>query len=237
MPPPRFDEIVPPLTRRLAAAGLDLWSWTPLDRYNAAVPPEYALPSPGDPGAPCLVIGNSRALWPFVLGHAAAHPDDPDPVDGYVARVVTAALADVPVSAAVRFAPEPPPRRVALQRLAHLAGLAHLGPAHLTVHATHGPWHGLRAAVALAVTPPAGPPPGPAPDPCTGCEKPCLEALDAALAGGGPRESWRAWARIRDVCPAGTTSRYGENQRRYHYTGSRRWLRADPRGEGPFPPA
>ncbi|MGH8586497.1 MAG: hypothetical protein ACREWE_10055 [Gammaproteobacteria bacterium] len=42
-----------------------------------------------------------------------------------------------------------PPRRVAMQRLAHLSGLAYLSPSHLNVHATYGPWIALRAAVVI----------------------------------------------------------------------------------------
>ena len=216
--PAHWNDVVPPLLAHLAGAGFSLASWTPLDRYNAAVDQGYAIPSPGAPDRPCLVIGNGRELWP-ALARArradAALRASPHPVDRYTTRVFRDALEELPVPYTLRLAHEPPPRRFAAQKLAHLAGLAHLGPAYLTVHPEVGPWHALRAALVLDLEPP-GPPPGSAPDPCSLCERPCTTALERALTA--PAATWRDWLAVRDACPVGRSARYSEEQLRYHYT-------------------
>jgi methylmalonic aciduria homocystinuria type C protein len=126
--------------------------------------------------------------------------------------------------AEIRFAPEPPPRRVAMQRLAHVAGLAWLAPSHLCVHPRFGPWIALRAAVVIDVE---GPPPQtPIAAPCD-CATGCQPAFDRALAAGTPRdqaelrERWRLWLAVRDACPVGRAHRYDDDQIRYHYAGDR----------------
>jgi methylmalonic aciduria homocystinuria type C protein len=216
-PRPTWNDVVPPLLARLAEAGLELWSWVPLATYNQAVDPAYAIPSPGAADAPCLVIGNGPALWPALtsaLRDDATLRASPHPVDRYVERVVRDATGSLPPHT-LRLAHAAPPERFAAQRLAHLAGLAHLGPAHLTIHPELGPWHALRVAIALDVPPP-GPPPGPAPDPCSACERPCLRALDAAMTQAAA--TWEDWLAVRDACPVGREARYPEDQLRYHYT-------------------
>jgi methylmalonic aciduria homocystinuria type C protein len=89
----------------------------------------------------------------------------------------------------------------------------------MVVHPELGPWLALRAALVLDLTPPEEEP-GAARDPCSGCAKPCLPALQSALAAGGAgavRQHWRAWLAVRDACPEGREARYGEAQIRYHY--------------------
>lgn len=216
--PATWNEVVPPLVARLAEAGFGLWSWTPLARYQEAVDAAYAIPWDGAPGAPCLVIGNGRELWPALARARAADPGlraSSHPVDAYTERVLGAAVGALPTKHVLRFAHTPPPARFAAQRLAHLAGLAHLGPAHLTVHPELGPWHALRAALVLDLDPP-GPPPAPAPDPCTPCDRPCMAALAQAVAH--PAKGWRGWLAVRDACPVGRAARYDEAQVRYHYS-------------------
>lgn len=51
----------------------------------------------------------------------------------------------------VRWTHDLPPRRVAVQRLAHLSGLAYLSPSHLSAHVTYGPWIALRAAIVIDI--------------------------------------------------------------------------------------
>lgn len=220
--PATWETVVPPLVERLAAGGLCLWSWTTVQRYNAAVDPAYALPSLGRDRTPCLVVGNDRRLWSHLIEDLRERPGArADPVDEYVARKVAVAVAAAPVAVEVRLAPEPPPRRVALQRLAHLAGLGHLGPAHMVLHPRVGPWLALRAALVLDLEPPEIEP-DPAPDPCAGCPRPCLPALEEARRATGDdpaRDHWQRWLAIRDACPEGRQERYGPRQLRYHYAG------------------
>lgn len=195
------------------------------------------LPPVGRARALVIVAGNTRAMWPHVL--ASPYAAGPRPVDDHVAEVVHAAIerALAPLSLrpahAVCFSPDPPPRRIAMQQLAHVAGLAALTPSHLCVHPIYGPWIALRAAIVIDVE---GPPPAPPPPPPCDCTQGCGPALEHALAASaaasapdatGVRERWRLWVAVRDACPIGRAHRYGENQLRYHYTGDRSALRPD----------
>ena len=112
---------------------------------------------------------------------------------------------------------------LAMQRLAHVAGLAYLTETHTSVHPEYGPWIALRAVVSVAV-------PGPLPPatrlvhPCGGCEHACRPAFEHALSTltGAPsqqnlRAHWRAWLAWRDACPVGRQHRYSDAQIRYHY--------------------
>jgi methylmalonic aciduria homocystinuria type C protein len=223
--------IVKAIAARCAAAGLDLCATCAAEDYDAAVPPAYRLPAVGRARALVIVIGNTRALWPIIrAAHRGPLAGVRDPVDRHVETTVRAAVADALAAHApgaaheVRFAPEPPPRRVAMQRLAAVAGLAWLSPSHLSVHPVYGPWIGLRAAIVIDVD---GPPPrAPLPAPCD-CARGCLPLLERALAAGVPssaaelRPRWLAWLAVRDACPVGRTHRYDEAQLRYHYAGDR----------------
>lgn len=212
---------------RLAERGIDLAGHTSVAVYNAAVEAPHRLP--GSPASTVMVVGNTTALWPhvdrFVL--AAGRPIA-DPVDRFVESVIADATADVDGVVDIRFSHEPPPRLIAIQRLAHLAGLAWLSPSHLCVHPVFGPWIALRAAIVfdeLIETVPRQPEP-----PCD-CSQHCLPKLDQALEAGEPSdgaelaERWLLWLAVRDACPVGRGHRYPDEQIRYHYTGARpqRW--------------
>ncbi len=230
------------LTRRIAArlapAGLDLVHALDARWYDAAVAPEYRLPRPGGRDARlALVVGSSRAFWDPFLAWLRADPtrlDVPDPIDRYAVAAVGVALADVAVPHEVRFSFEAPPRRVAMQRLADVAGLASLTPALLCVHPTFGPWIALRAAVVFDVAPPPGAQPA-MPLACHDCAERCAPALaraqEAVVArarhsageiehvGGDPvAPDWTLWLAVRDACPVGREHRYPEAYLRYVYT-------------------
>lgn len=220
--------IVKAIADRCAAAGLDLHATCAAEDYDREVPAAYRLPPVGRPRALVILVGNTRALWPCVRD--AVRAGVRDPIDRHVEATVRAAVDDAraahaPGTAyALRFAPEPPPRRIAMQRLAAVCGLAWLSPSHLSVHPTYGPWIGLRAAIVLDVD---GPPPrAPLPPTCD-CAHACLPRLDEALAAGVPgsaaelRPRWRLWLAMRDACPVGRAHRYDDDQLRYHYTGDR----------------
>ena len=241
-PDPVIDvaALVQAIATSCAAAGLDLHATCAAEDYQREVEPGYRLPDHGRARALVIVIGNTRALWPIVrAARAAGALPGPDPVDRHVeatvAAAVTAALAAHAPGLAVesRFSPEPPPRRVAMQRLAAVAGLAWLSPSHLSVHPVYGPWIGLRAAIVVDVD---GPPPRPAmARPCD-CATGCAPHLAAALAAGVPRGAaelrprWRAWLAVRDACPVGRDHRYDLAQLRYHYTGALDALDGEPGG-------
>jgi cyanocobalamin reductase (cyanide-eliminating) / alkylcobalamin dealkylase len=179
-----------------------------------------------------LLVGNTRALWPAFqkeLGRDPALRADRDPLDRYVVRVVEAARAKLELASAVRFSHLAEPEPLPIQRIAAEVGLCQLSPSHLSIHPEHGPWIALRAVLLFDVT---GPDPLPPPrDPCTSCVKPCLGALHAAIAttsgGEGALEierNWQKWLAVRDACPEGRSSRYGDDQIRYHYSKEKRWL-------------
>lgn len=214
------------LTEGCAASGFDLSAVTTVGQYNAVVEDPYRLP--GHDGAALVVIGNTAALWPFVTDFVVAGDVPvPDPVDRYTEQSIrTAVAAHVPDDEVVdiRYAHEPPPRRVAIQRLAAVAGLAWLSPSHLCVHPRFGPWMALRAAIVLDHEPATiGIPIEP---PCR-CEANCLPLFRQALAAGEPKNAeelkdrWRLWLAARDACPVGREYRYPDEQILYHYTSER----------------
>lgn len=243
--PDDADLVLAALSSRLTPAGFDLVQGLDARDYDAAVAAEYRLPRPGERDARlAVVIGSSRAFWPPLLDWLRADParlDQPDPIDRYVVQVVTAALASIDVPHDVRFSFEAPPRRVAMQRLADVAGLAALTPAMLCVHPTFGPWIALRAAVVFDVAPPERSLAG-AILRCHDCAERCTPALEHALAataargagtardverrGGDPVSTdWRLWLAVRDACPLGREHRYPEPYLRYVYTKDRGVLR------------
>lgn len=206
-----------------AAAGLDLHAITSAGAYNATIAEPFHLPGRDD--ALTIVVGNTRALWPHVGAYVRSCPVPPvDPVDSYVESSIGSATSGVSEVIDIRYSHEPPPRRIAFQRLAHVAGLAWLSPSHLCVHPEFGPWLALRAAIVLDVP---APPPTPPPTPPCDCSNGCGQLLVDALAGNQSVTSsevqaeWRRWLAVRDACPVGRRHRYDDDQIEYHYIGTR----------------
>ncbi|WP_428263734.1 hypothetical protein [Haliangium sp.] len=214
--------------------GLDLAQPLQIGWYNQAVDPAYRAPDFDRPSSLAVVVGNSRALWP-ALARALADDEalaaDPNPVDAYCRRALqTAAVALGAHAWTARFSYDPPPRRVAMQRLAHVSGLAYLAPSQLSVHPRYGPWIALRALVVVDREGPPGPAPTLAP-PCDcsgGCEPLLREALERSRVPQPSSDDiavdWRTWLAVRDACPVGRAFRYDDDQIRYHYTKDRRFL-------------
>jgi hypothetical protein len=240
--------------RRLREAGLDLVHPFSAAPVAAALGPGVALPhlpaSQLDTTAEPLglIIGNSRALWaPFVTSPEATQKDPhmKGPLDNYVERSVSAAMALSGLEFSIAYSHTLLPAPTPLQRIADAAGFAHLGPAHLSVHTTYGPWFALRAVVVLNF--PASELLGlstqSAPNVCQGCAAPCKVALAEALkhhSDPPPSQHVRlatsplrlsnhaqAWARVRLVCPLGQEHQYSAPQMKYHYDKSRAALFAD----------
>lgn len=228
--------ILAPLRAACAAAGFDLFAPVAVGAYNRAVDGVLRLEAFGSEGSLAVVVGNTRALWPKWLGAIARDPAlalEADPLERYTERVIATALDAIPVAAEVRYAHERGARCVAIQRLAHVAGLAYASPTHQSVHPVYGPWIGLRAAVSFdAPAPPAAMAITPLEHPCGDCRARCQPAFERALAAMGrelsqarAREHWRLWLACRDACPVGQEHRYGEAQIRYHYLQDREQLR------------
>lgn len=208
------------LGQPLAAAGFDLIAGTTVQAYNRVAPASYRLPDLGRANTLAVVIGNTAALWP-ALGRIWENPEyRDDPVDRYTTTTISAVLNEIDLTSEVFYAFEPPPRRIAIQQLAHVAGLAWLSPSHLCVHPVFGPWIALRAAVVFDC---AGPETSPINPPCD-CLVGCLPAFEQALAAGEPAskvdlaDRWEDWVAFRAACPVGIRHRYSDEQIRYHYT-------------------
>ena len=171
-----WQSVVEDLRSRCTPAGLDLTQPFQVSWYNRAVDDAFKLPDFGKPSALGILIGNTRAIWPRFLETLRANRprlDARHPLESYIEATVLPALEAITYRSEVRWAQDPPPRRVAMQRLAHLSGLAYLSPSHLNVHATYGPWIALRAAVVIDIDGPSGPPREPS-NPCPDCESHCL---------------------------------------------------------------
>ena len=192
-----WQSVVYDLRSRCSPAGVDLVQPFQIAWYNRASGDAFKLPDLGRSSALGVLLGNTRALWPRFLDWLRASPqrlDENHPLDRYVGEVVLQALQPLVHRWEVRFAHEPPPRRVAMQRLAHLSGLAYLSPSHLNVHFMFGPWIALRAAVVIDVDGPPRPSSEP-PNPCPDCERDCMPKFRhaAAAAGSTPRHLQRKW--------------------------------------------
>jgi len=216
--------VIDAVARAAAMAGFDLAAPVVIDRDTDA-----PLPTFGRARAQGVVVGNTRALWPRFLDALDADGElrgDPDPLDRYTERALTAI---VPAGAAIFFAHVPSERGyLPIQALAERAGLATMAPSGLCVHPRYGPWIALRALIVLDLDADAGDAP-PARKPCdcaTGCE-PARELLRRAGDPFDPASpSWRLWADVRLACPAGRAHRYDDDQLRYHYTRDRSLLDA-----------
>lgn len=225
--PAHWRSVVDEVGSRCAAAGLDLAQPFQVAWYYRVADDAFRLPNLGRPSALGVLVGNTRALWPRFLAALRADAralDESHPLDTYVRAAVLGALEPLAHRWEAHFSFEPPPRRIAMQRLAHVSGFAYLSPSHLSVHATYGPWIALRAAVVVDIDGPAGAPPQP-PNPCPDCESHCLPRFrHAASATGVTLEGhatierhWRLWLAVRDACPVGRSHRYSDEQIRYHY--------------------
>lgn len=236
------DAILAGLRARLEPRGFDLLQPFRLGAYNDSVEPALRLDDRGSGAHLGVVIANTRALWPVWLAALAAEPAlaaSPEPLDAYTERAIRGAVAALGVNASLRFAHEGGARPVAIQRVAHAAGLAYLSETHMSVHPTYGPWIALRAVVSFELAGPA--PDAPIAHPCGSCRGGCRPAFERALAtlSGRPdaasaRAHWRAWLACRDACPVGRDHRYSEAQIDYHYR--RRLVLPKPPGSRPAPP-
>jgi methylmalonic aciduria homocystinuria type C protein len=191
----------------------------------------FALPNYGRTNALGVIVGNTVALWsPFVraLDEDEAVRTAEHPLDTYVTRAIERATSELPARSTILWAHDMEPAPLPIQRVAELAGFAKIAPSHLSIHPEFGPWISLRAVVVVDAEGPSGCPPAMV-DHCATCARPCVVALDQALAASGTNETkigrepsnilraWRAWLRVRTVCPIGTLYRYGDEQAEYHY--------------------
>ncbi len=221
-----------------ATAGLDLAQPFSVSHYNASAAEPERLEDFGRPHALGILIGNTRELWPaFTRAYAgdAQLANAEHPLDSYVVtRLIELMQNATTAHTQLVFAHVTAPRAFPIQRLAERVGLAAISPSHLAIHALHGPWIALRAVVVVDVAGPEGPAMAPE-RPCQACSAPCMPALAHALAASGSALSPEsvaahadAWVAVRDACPVGQGSRYGNSQLAYHYAPNRSRILPDP---------
>jgi methylmalonic aciduria homocystinuria type C protein len=208
-------------------SGLDLLHPFAVADYNPHVAVQQRLDDFGRSRALGLLVGNTRALWPRfdeARATAAELRLAAQPLDQYVVSSVTGASSLLSERRhRAYFSHVTEPHALPIQRLAELTGFAALSPSHLAIHALHGPWFALRAVVVVDIE---GPGQGLSTPrrPCLGCPAPCVAALERACAVSGPVLDGSSiarhaadWIAVRDACPVGRASRYGDAQLRYHY--------------------
>jgi len=208
-----------------AAAGFDLIQ--PFSTSWCSNDPQTQLPSCGRPGALAALVGNTRALWPLFLDDLRRHPERlerENAIDAYAEERITAAATAAAIPFEIRWAHDMRAPILAIQRLAHLVGMAWLSPANICIHPRFGPWIGLRAAVVFDLDASASSAPDLS-DPCGACTRTCLPAFAVAQCDTRLASNWRAWLAVRDACPLGRAHRYDDDQILYHYTKDRDILR------------
>jgi hypothetical protein len=226
-----WQEIALRLEVNCAEVGLDLVHAFDVARYNAVAPPGGQLQDFGASGRLGILIGNTRKLWGrFVaaLQSDATLGNSENPLDAYVTeKIANIAAQTTPHRHDVILSHVTQPRTFPIQRLAELVGFAAVSPSHLAIHPLHGPWLALRAVVVFDVQGPDQALPEPQ-RPCSNCSAPCLGALERAVAASGTpltstaiADHAAAWIAVREVCPVGKDSRYGDSQLAYHYARSR----------------
>jgi cyanocobalamin reductase (cyanide-eliminating) / alkylcobalamin dealkylase len=222
-----WEELISSFAVACRKFGLDLVHGFAAADYNEHVAHADRLDCFDRPRALGLLVGNTGALWPAFT--RACREDSllassEDPLDLFVVSSIERAIASATQLAhRSYFAHVTTPRPLPIQRLADLVGLAALSPSHLAIHAQHGPWFALRAAITVDIDGPSTPAPEPA-RPCRACAEPCVQALQRALAASGTSLDRRSisahaadWIAVRDACPVGQSSRYSDAQLRYHY--------------------
>jgi hypothetical protein len=180
---------------------------------------------PGTPAGTVVLIGSTgSSAWPAFRSEQAPGPD---PLDTWTRAKVE------PIAAAAGARAVYPGDRPFLPflRWARRSEDVHTSPLGLLIHPEHGLWHSYRAALLLSARIEV-PPPTERPSPCTSCaQKPCLAACPVGSFGAGGYDSescldhlataeGRAClnhgCKARNACPVGRTSRYIEDQIRFH---------------------
>jgi len=161
-----MTSVLPPaLRKRLKATGFDLIEPFCVSWYNGVVQKEYQVEDFGRQRSLGVVIGANKNLWGAFL---RSMKEDPSlqaldhPLDVYTERcisedLVREALVDSGLSSAgtshhpaveIFYSHHwgPTQRKIAIQRMAHVASLAFLNEAcHLNVHPTFGSYISLKA--------------------------------------------------------------------------------------------
>lgn len=199
----------------LRDAGFGITASLPWAEALAVAP---ALGAEADTATSCLLVGNTRDLWPrFVASYQAdaSLRASRDPFDQFVEAQLQRCAGDRAIKYAHRsyahgFLP--------MQRLAVAAGLGVLAGTQLVIHPVCGPWISLRAVILLTPTDAVVSPIAAAP----ACEPPTCnhrcEPLFQLAKQRGAAAHWRDWLAPRTACSVGSNWRFSDEQIIYHYT-------------------
>jgi len=240
------------LVARLAPLGFDLVAPFRTSWYNPYVDSDYKLNDFRRHGAALgFVVGANKHLWDVFLKYLAADPatraHEEHPLDKYVEQAITqdlvrnvlhnagfTALSGSSSCSEIRFSHHwnLGDKKVAIQRLAHVSGLAYLNETcHLNIHPIHGPYITLRASIVLDLEVSTEDLEKPVPiDPCpevAGELRRMMEELQKQ-AGTTRKFDTTGLIAMRDLAHSGFPKewRYSEDQLRYHYLKDRDFLRS-----------
>lgn len=178
-----------PLCLQLAIAGFDIAQPFCSEWYNAHIHEQSLslkpLPSFGRVGGTfCLLIGNTRELWPVFLRWLRDQPDPAmsDPLDAYIQTVVLALLTThCPFALDIFWPGEMGDRLVSMPRAAATSGLCSHDPDNqLCIHPTFGSWLSFRALVVFDSAPLTRAPPSLCPDYLSEAEKAAIQEVCAS---------------------------------------------------------
>jgi len=194
-------------------------------------------PAAGEaPGKTLVLVGFIGSQnWPSFAASPEAADGQPDPLDRWSTRVITAVAQTLGATPLFPFGGPP---FLPFQRWAQLAEPVHPSPLGILIHPDWGLWHAYRGALALADRI-ALPPPDPRPSPCDSCaDKPCLSAcpvnaftptgfdvpacvIHISMPAGA--DCITTGCRARSACPVGAQYRHVPEQSEFH---QRSFLRA-----------
>lgn len=248
-----WPDIVQSLKTGLLTHGFDVLQPLCLSWYNTCLPKDSGarIPTREGTGAQDLVVivGNSKSLWPCFLKACRQDPEllaHADPLDTYVEDSVQSSIQPLTSrhpckcywshSQSEELAGT---RYIAIQRMAHAAGLAFLEPnSHLCLHPKFGSWLALRCALVFEGVAYTGPRPSLLMSPLSTSTEHYVQmamktaqrkpSIDLTEPGGKPKRdrTWLKWVAVRDaLCPCHPW-RYCDDQIKYHYTKDRAVLEA-----------
>eukprot|EP01043_Picozoa_sp_COSAG02_P016194 COSAG02_NODE_708_length_18231_cov_53.208416_5_plen_329_part_00 len=245
------EDVVQRIAVGARSRGFDIAVGLTLQDYNRAVESDgLELPTFGRNTTLAVLLGSSKAIWvPFLAAlRAATLPGQLDnqaehdgPLNAYVVRATSSLVREVlmplELNYTVRYAHEVEDGRlVAMQKLAHLSGVAYLhSSCGLNVHKEFGPWHAYRSLIIVDIDGirTEGPPPNPnSPDAVAAANAALAVALESTVDPTVTnskevmdiemRKVWKLWQNVRVALsgPAFAKWRYEDIFDEYHFTHS-----------------
>jgi hypothetical protein len=187
-------------------------------------------PNPGEvPGETLVLVGFVGSdNWPAFANSPEAADGEPNPLDRWSSRVITAIARSV---GATPLFPFDGPPFLPFQRWAQMAEPVYPSPLGILIHPDWGLWHAYRGTLAFADRIDL-PPPDPRRSPCDSCvDKPCMTACPVGaftsagfnvpacvthIAAPAGAECMNNGCLARRACPIGPGYRHVPEQARFH---------------------